>query len=54
MPICGGICGRDLAGEPGAGERCADRQVSDHAPLWIEIATDFAADYLQAIAVPPG
>ncbi|ADH88031.1 endonuclease/exonuclease/phosphatase family protein [Ancylobacter novellus DSM 506] len=28
-------------------------QMSDHAPLWIEIETDFADDYLQAIAQPP-
>jgi hypothetical protein len=27
-------------------------QMSDHAPLWIEIATDFADDYLQGIATP--
>lgn len=28
-------------------------QMSDHAPLWIEIETDFADDYLQTIAQPP-
>jgi endonuclease/exonuclease/phosphatase family metal-dependent hydrolase len=27
-------------------------QMSDHAPLWIEIETDFADDYLRAIAEP--
>lgn len=29
-------------------------QMSDHAPLWIEIKTDFADDYLSRIAAPPG
>lgn len=27
-------------------------QMSDHAPLWIEIATDFADDYLQSFSPP--
>lgn len=27
-------------------------QMSDHAPLWIEISTDFADDYLRKIAAP--
>ncbi|WAJ28514.1 endonuclease/exonuclease/phosphatase family protein [Antarcticirhabdus aurantiaca] len=29
-------------------------QMSDHAPLWIEIRTDFADDYLREIARPSG
>jgi hypothetical protein len=28
-------------------------QMSDHSPLWIEIATDFADDYLSQLANPP-
>jgi endonuclease/exonuclease/phosphatase family metal-dependent hydrolase len=28
-------------------------QMSDHSPLWIEIATDFADDYLSELANPP-
>ncbi|MEZ0242355.1 MAG: endonuclease/exonuclease/phosphatase family protein [Sphingomonas sp.] len=28
-------------------------QMSDHAPLWIEIETDFADSYLEGIASPP-
>lgn len=29
-------------------------QMSDHAPLWVEIRTDFADDYLREIASPQG
>jgi hypothetical protein len=29
-------------------------QMSDHAPLWIEVRTDFADDYLREIATPQG
>lgn len=29
-------------------------QMSDHAPLWIKMCTDFADEYLREIATPAG